>query len=103
MHEIHQLYIQSTADSCIFISGKEADLTIIAIYVDDLIIITKTPEAMKKIKESLEAHFKMKELGKLDYCLGISIQHDEERGHLWMNQRQYIHFNITRKIWTGSS
>ena len=53
-------FIQSTADPCIFISGKQADLTIIAVYVDDLIIITKTPEAMKEIKESLAARFKMK-------------------------------------------
>ena len=89
-------FIQSTADPCIFISGKEADLTIIAVYVDDLIIITKTPEAMKKLKESLAARFKMKDLGKLHCCLGISIQHDEERGHLWMNQRQYIQSLLER-------
>ena len=56
-------------------------VTIVDIYVDDLIIITKTPEKMK-IKESLAEHFKMKDLGKLHYCLGISIQHDEEREYL---------------------
>ena len=61
-------FIQSTAEPCIIIFGKEADLTIIAIYVDDLIIITKTPEAMQEIKESLAAHFKMKDLQKLHYC-----------------------------------
>ena len=89
-------FTQSTADPCVFISGKEADLTIIAVYVDGLINITKTPEAMKKIKESLAARFKMKNLGKLHYCLGISIQHDEERGHLWMDQRQYIQLLLER-------
>ena len=89
-------FIQSIADPCIFISGEEANLTIIAVYVDDLIIITKTPEAMKKIKESLAARFKMKDLGKLHYCLGISIQYDEEKGHLWMNQRQYIQSLLER-------
>ena len=55
-------FIQSIADPCILISGKQANLTIIAVNVDDLIIITKTPEAMKKIKESLAARFKMKDL-----------------------------------------
>ena len=38
--------VQSTADSCISITGKEGD--IIALYVDNLIIIAKTPEALKK-------------------------------------------------------
>ena len=87
---------QCTADPCIFITGEEADLTIVAVYVDDLIVIAKTPETIKKIKESLAAHFKMKDLGKLHYCLGISIQHDEERGSLWMDQRQYIQLLLKR-------
>ena len=87
-----------TADPCIFVTGEGADLTIVAVYVDDLIVITncKTPETMKKVKENLAARFKMKNLGKLDYCLGISMQHDEERGSLWMDQRQYIQSLLKR-------
>ena len=84
------------ADPCIFVTGEGSDLTIVALYVDDLIVITKTPETMKKIKENLAARFKMKDLGKLHYCLGISIQHDEERGSLWMDQRQYIQSLLKR-------
>ena len=38
----------------------------------------------------------MKDLGELHYCLGISIQHDEERGSLWMDQRQYIQSLLKR-------
>ena len=87
---------QCTADPCIFVAGEEADLTIVAVYVDDLIVIAKTPETIKKIKESLAVCFKMKDLGKLHYCLGISIQHDEERGSLWMDQRQYIQLLLKR-------
>ena len=45
---------------------------------------------MKKIKGSLAARFKIKDFGKLHYCLGISIQHDEEKGCLWMDQRQSL-------------
>ena len=41
---------QCTADPCVFISSGGPDLTIIAVYVDDLIVITKTPETMKKIR-----------------------------------------------------
>ena len=38
---------QCTADPCIFVTGEEADLTIVAVYVDDLIVITKTTETIK--------------------------------------------------------
>ena len=85
-----------TADPCIFVTGERADLTIVAVYVDDLIVISKTPETMKKIKENLPARFKMKDLRKLHYCLGISIQHYEERESLWMDQRQHIQSLLKR-------
>ena len=87
---------QCTADPCIFVSSEGADLTIITVYVDDLIVITKTPETMKKIKDSLAARFKMKDLGKLHYFLGISIEHDKDGGYLWMHQRQYIQSLLER-------
>ena len=50
-----------------FVAGEEADLTIIAAYVYDLIFITKTPETMKKIKQIFAARFKMNDLRKLHY------------------------------------
>ena len=81
---------QSTADPCVFVSTGGPNLTIIAVYVDDLIVIAKTPETMKKIKDSLADRFKMKDLGDLHYCLGISIEYDKDGGCLGMHQRQYI-------------
>ena len=81
---------QCTADPCIFVKNEESDVTIVAVYVDDLIIIAKTDETMKKVKESLATRFKMKDLGKIHYCLGINIEYDEEKKQLWMHQKQYI-------------
>ena len=87
---------QCTADPCVFISSGGPDLTIITVYVDDLIVITKTPETMKKIKDSLAARFKMKDLGELHYCLGISIEYDKDGEYLGMHQRQYIQSLLER-------
>jgi hypothetical protein len=68
---------QSTADPCVFIQTEETSLTIVAVYVDDWIIITKTPEKMEEVKASLAARFKMKDLGKLHYRLGITIEQED--------------------------
>ena len=87
---------QCTADPCIFVRSEGTDLTIISVYVDDLIIITKTPEMMRRIKDSLATHFKVKDLGKLHYCLGITVEYDEEKKCLWMHQRQYIQSLLER-------
>ena len=81
---------QSTADPCMFVNTSGEDVTIVAVYVDDLVIVTKTPKSMEKIKEDLTKRFRMKDLGKLHHCLGITVEYDEEKGCLWMHQRQYI-------------
>ena len=83
-------WIECTADPCIFVRSEGTDLTIISVYVDDLVIITKTPEMMRIIKDSLATRFKMKDLGKLHYCLGITVEYDEEKKCLWMHQRGSI-------------
>ena len=70
---------QCTADPCIFVRSEGTDLTIIAVYIDNFIIITKTLEKMRWIKDSLATCFKMKDLGKLHYCLGITIEYDKKR------------------------
>ena len=54
-------YSLSSADPCIFV--READtLSIIAVYVDDLIIATQTEEEMKQVKELFQSQFMMKDL-----------------------------------------
>ena len=58
-------YHQSTADPCIYVR----DTCIVAVYVDDLIIATKTPEEMQEVKQLLNSQFQMKDVGELHYCL----------------------------------
>ena len=80
---------QSTADPCVYIQIADT-ITIVAVYVDDLIVITKTPEEMMRIKETLATQFKMKDMGPLHYCLGISIEPDKDQKCIWVHQKQYI-------------
>ena len=87
---------QCAADPCIFVREEGTDLSTIAVYVDDLIIITKTSATIKIIKESLANRFKMNDLGKLSYCLGINVEYDELTKSLWLHQRQYIQSLLER-------
>ena len=52
-------------------------MTTIAVYVDDLILITATAEKMQRMKESLTIQYKMTDMGKIHYCLGVSIVQNE--------------------------
>ncbi len=67
---------------------KEGATTIIAVYVDDLILITKTAEEMSDMKSILASRFKMTDMGELHYCLGVTIERSVDC--LWLHQKQYI-------------
>ena len=45
-------FLQSEADPCIYVRDKQT-LSIAAVYVDDLIIATKTDEEMEEVKQML--------------------------------------------------
>ena len=60
-------------------------VTIVAVYVDDLIIISKTAEEMRTIKKNLSARFKMKDMGRLHNCLEVNIEQDECNKCLWIH------------------
>ena len=79
---------QSVADPCVYVKNKGH--LVVAVYVDDLIIIANTAEEMRKVKEILSVRFKMTDMGKLHYCLGITIEQEEGKQCLWIHQKQYI-------------
>ena len=59
-------------------------------YVDDVIVITKTAKEMQKLTETLVARFKIKDMGALHYCLGISIERGEDGKYIRIHQKHYI-------------
>lgn len=77
---------ESGADPCVFIRREQ----VIAVYVDDLILLTNTRDEMQQLKDDLSHRFKMKDLGKLHYCLGISMSMDEDNGIIHLNQGRYL-------------
>ena len=80
---------ESNADPCIFNRiNKNKKIEIVAVYVDDLILISETQNEMDQMKQSLKDTFKMKDLGKIHYCLGINI--DLGENSISLNPTQYI-------------
>ena len=80
-------FVQSDADPCVFIRLDE-HTTIVAVYVDDLILITDIIEVMVETKRLLSEQFRMKDMGQLHYCLGVNIVYGQNR--VWLHQKQYI-------------
>ena len=64
-------YIQSKANSCVFLGCKNQKLNIIiTIYVDETLLVG-TPEAIKEFKKKLKTHYINKDLGGLKKHFGV--------------------------------
>ena len=68
----------------------EAILLIVAVYVDDLIILSNTIDEMERLKAQLRREYEMTDLGEIHFCLGIEIERNRMRRTITMNQSRYI-------------
>ena len=60
----------------------------VTVYVDDLILMAGLMDCLLNIKTSLAATFRMKDLGPLNFILGISVRQTD--GQIQLHQKQYI-------------
>ena len=67
-------YVNNPICPCIFIKKSETGFAIIVVYVDDLNLVG-TPEELTRTTNYLKKEFKMKDLGKTKFCLGLQIEH----------------------------
>ena len=64
---------------------KNDKLLIIAVNVDDMMILAENCLEMRKIKDSIKLQFKMKDMGELHFYVGLSVVQDKE------NKQVYLH------------
>jgi hypothetical protein len=95
-HVRHMGFEQSTSDPCIY-TISEGETFIIGVYVDDIVLASKSAEKMAEVKKALSDKFEMKDLGELHYFLGVRIIHNNEEGSIWMGQKVYTE-NLLQKF-----
>ena len=81
-------FVQTASDPCLYVKS-EGEMFIIAVYVDDLLLAVKSEQLLAEAKRSLAGQFKMKDMGKLEYFLGVKIVLDLEAGSAWIGQPVY--------------
>jgi len=63
-----------TSDPCVYYAKQGEDMILVAIYVDDVIIISKNVVSISKFKMDLMKEFEIRDLGEIHYCLGIEFE-----------------------------
>lgn len=74
--------IRSRTDTSIFINYASYGLTVLLLYVDDIIITGASSTFIYFIISRLHYRFEVKDLGPLHYFLGIEVHGDASRIHL---------------------
>ncbi|GJW19214.1 putative RNA-directed DNA polymerase [Tanacetum coccineum] len=80
-------FIQSKSDYSLFTKTDHNSFIALLVYVDDIIITGNDVGKIEKFKAYLNSKFKIKDLGKLKYFLGIEVI-DTDKG-LCLSQRKY--------------
>ena len=88
-------FTQSNVDPCIYTKSENGNLTIILVWVDDLIILCSSQNVVKEIKSKLCSKFKMKDLGEISTFLGISFKVTND--FISMDQSRYLE-NVLKRF-----
>lgn len=81
-------YHQGDSDHTLFIKHKNGRVTLLIIYVDEMIVIGDDTDEMKRLQGYLFSKFEMKDLGGLKYFLGIEIARSKDG--IYLSQRKNV-------------
>lgn len=85
---LHLGFTQFKSDYNLFIHHKNHNLTLVLIYVDDLLICGNWMHDIQHLKDMLSATFHMKDLRPVRYFLGLEI--DRSDAGFFLSQKKYL-------------
>ena len=78
---------QCVLDNCLFVKNEGDETYFISLYVDDILVAGSNPERISEIKQEFTSRYEMKDLGELNYYLGMKITKTDE--YIQLDQHRY--------------
>ena len=82
-------FTQSDADPCLYSRISNGQSLYVTIFVDDLLIAGSNMNVINSFKQELKSKYRMKDLGELNYFLGMEVSRDKVNGTIKLSQHKY--------------
>ena len=79
---------QCILDNCLFVKHIGAEIYLISLYVDDILVAGSNLTEVERIKKQFTERYEMKDLGELNYYLGMKITRSKE--FIKLDQSGYV-------------
>ena len=91
---LRQGFTRSRNDPCLFARSEAEDHSFIMVWVDNIIVASRSMTVISVVKNALEATFHIEDKGRLRWILGLGIR--QEEGKVTVDQERYIETKLTR-------
>ncbi|CAL2259327.1 unnamed protein product [Prunus armeniaca] len=81
-------YRQANTDRTLFIKHRAGKVTLLIIFVDDMIVTGDDTVKIEELQKRLASEFEMKDLGSLKYFLGVEVTRSKHG--LFLSQSKYV-------------
>ncbi|KAG3018868.1 hypothetical protein PC119_g10505 [Phytophthora cactorum] len=83
-------------DPCVWTRGEDGDKFIVCLYANDMLIATKEKAIIASVKADIAEKFKIKDIGRAHFILGITIDYDMDYRTLRIRQQAHIESIINK-------
>ena len=83
-------FTKSKAYHCVYFKLIGDHVIYLVLYVDDMLPVGNDKEIFQDLKTQLSSKIDIKDLGAVNYILGMEIKRDREKRKLYLNQRKYV-------------
>ena len=91
---LRQGVTRSRNDYCFFARAETEGHTFILVWVDDIIVASRSLTVISDVKKALEATFHMEDSGRLHWFLDLRVRREE--GKVTVDQKRYIETMLER-------
>jgi hypothetical protein len=87
---LKEKFIRLKTENSVYILPFPESPLYLAVWIDDLVLLSKNSDLLNSVKKILSSKFKMTDQGEISYLLGISFNRDRSLGKMWLNQKHYL-------------